>query len=456
MEPSPYLPDPSDRPAPAGGDLRWTPPPDDEQLEPLYVPEPRYAPPPLTQQPAGYGTWPNTNPWPAQAPAAPLSPYSGPHLPFPPGPATPAAGPASAAPKARPMLTAAAALGLLAGLLGGGLGASVITHDATAPRSSVITVGGGTLPAGSVTRAAKTIAPSVAMLTVTGSNTAGQSVGDTGSGIVLSADGYVLTNNHVVAAAETRGTVTVTLPGGGKYTATITGHDASSDLAVVHLTGAHGLHPARFADSDKVAIGQQVVAVGAPLGLANTVTAGIVSTVHRPVATGNNGSMPTAILDAIQTDAAINPGNSGGPLTDLDGRVIGVNSAIETAAGQVAAGTQPGNIGVGFAIPSNTALNIAQQLIKTGHADHPQMGIEVTGSSDGTLVKTVDKSGPAGRAGLEPGDVITALDGRDTPDPETLIAATRSHRVGQKVTVTYTRGRTRHTATFTLAAAPGN
>ena len=374
------------------------------------------------------------------------------------------------------------ALLLLACLLSGGVG-GVVAHaldddggsatTTTASGPGVITRDTSNAPAptgsGTAQAAAATISPSVVTIAVTGQESSGgsfgqsQQVSDTGSGIVLRADGYIVTNNHVVsAAAGGSGTVSVTFSDGSTVPATIVGTDATSDLAVVKVAKT-GLTAAVFADSDKLSVGQAVLAVGAPLGLSNTVTEGIVSTLHRPVRTGEAGATAQSVIDAVQTDAAINPGNSGGALVDLAGKVVGVNSAI-ASTGDTSDGSQAGNIGVGFAIPSNDVVKVTSQLIDNGKATHSQIGIsagDATGTADGTpgsgaLVQSVTSGGPAASAGLQQGDVITKVDDRVVTDADSLIVAIRSHNPGDSVTVTYTRNGSTSTAQATLAAAPSS
>ncbi|MGN6330159.1 MAG: S1C family serine protease [Motilibacteraceae bacterium] len=369
-----------------------------------------------------------------------------------------------------------AAAALAAGLVGGGAGAG-ITLAASGGGSSTTTTlatgshgtaGSSAAPApatdGSVQAAAAAILPSVVTVEVSGTQSGGfggqQAVSDTGSGVVIRPDGYVLTNNHVVAAAENGGSVHATLEDGRTVSATIVGHDASSDLAVIKLDGVSGLKAASFADSDALSVGQTVIAVGAPLGLSGSVTDGIVSTLHRPVSTGEPGADAQSVLDAIQTDAAINPGNSGGPLVDLAGRVVGINSAIATVDQSSSQGSQSGNIGVGFAIPSNDAKKVADQLIADGKAVHAQMGVSVsdapsstTGSPGrGAQVRQVSSGSPAAAAGLRPGDVVTKVDDRSVTDADSLVVAVRAHDPGQTVTVTYLRDGATRTAQVKLGS----
>jgi putative serine protease PepD len=308
----------------------------------------------------------------------------------------------------------------------------------------------GTSSGGTAQSAAAAIAPSVVTIAVT-TSTAGpfggaKTTSGTGSGIVLRSDGTILTNHHVVAGATG---VTVTFDDGSTAPATVVGTDPSSDLAVVRAEGARGLTAAVFADSDELAVGQAVLAVGAPLGLSNTVTEGIVSTLDRPVRTGDSAS-EQSVIDAVQTDAAINPGNSGGALVDLEGRVVGVPSAIATAGSG-----SSGNIGVGFAIPSNDAVQVAEQLIADGTADHPLLGVDV-GESTGTtqteaVLAGVTAGGPAAHAGLQAGDVVTEVGDRAVVDADSLVVAIRDHAPGAPVEITYTRDGRSHTTTATLA-----
>ena len=360
------------------------------------------------------------------------------------------------------------ALALLAGGGAGGAVASALDDDVKLADGSVISqtrVVGDTdkTISGTPESAAAVISPSVVTVEITGrtANPFGgaSSSSNTGSGIIIRTTGYILTNNHVVdAAAGGNGTVHVTLQNGKTVPATIVGTDPSMDLAVLRISGVSDLHAATFADSSRLRVGQAVLAVGAPLGLANTVTQGIVSTLQRPVRTGDSTSQQ-AVIDAVQTDAAINPGNSGGALVDLAGRVVGINSAIATTGGS--GGGQSGNIGVGFAIPSNTAVKIADQLIATGKATHSQMGVSVgdaPNSTDGApglgaAIQSVTPGGPAQKAGLRPGDIVTKVDDRRVTDADSLIVAIRSHDPGQTVTLTLTRGGSTITLKVTLASS---
>ncbi|SDC45102.1 putative serine protease PepD [Geodermatophilus telluris] len=355
--------------------------------------------------------------------------------------------------------------GLLAGaLIGGGAGAGVVALTAdgggaaptAATAQSVVVKDPETATA--VTAAAATAAPSVVTVYVTGGSGSGS-----GSGVVLSADGYVLTNNHVVTLdGSTDGaTIQVRTSDGTLYDATVVGTDPTSDLAVVKLQGADGLTPATFADSDDVQVGDLAVAIGAPLGLSDTVTDGIISATNRAVATGSTRDDAT-VIDALQTDAAINPGNSGGALVNAAGEVVGINTAIASvASGAPGQDTQSGNIGVGFAIPSNTAQRIAQEIVATGSATHAVLGVQAqtaagdTGSEVGTgaQIVRVDPGGAAADAGLQAGDVVTAVGDRAVTTSTELTAAVRDAAPGDRVTLTVQRDGRTTTVEVTLGSS---
>ena len=255
------------------------------------------------------------------------------------------------------------------------------------------------------------------------------------------------------------GTVQVRGANGTLYDADVVGTDPVFDLAVIKLKGASGLKPATFANSDGVQVGDLAVAIGAPLGLSNTVTDGIISATNRAVETGQTQNDAT-VIDAIQTDAAINPGNSGGALVNGGGEVVGINSAIASVASESSSQDQSGNIGVGFAIPSKTAKRIADEIMKTGKSTHAVLGVSARTQSDGTnpevgtgaqLVQ-VQANGPAANAGLQPGDVVTALGDRAITTSTELTAAVRSSIPGGKVTLTIQRGNATHKVDVTLAS----
>jgi putative serine protease PepD len=290
--------------------------------------------------------------------------------------------------------------------------------------------------------------------------------GDTGSGIVISASGYILTNNHVVEAALNGGKLSVVFHDKHRVSGEIVGRDRVSDLAVVRVRGVTGLQPASLGSSAAVVVGDPVIAVGSPLGLAGTVTSGIVSALDRPVEAGSaTGTSTDDVIDAIQTDAAINPGNSGGPLVDASGSVIGVNSAIATLSADPVSGGQGGSIGLGFAIPIDQAKRIAQQIISQGFSTHAIIGVRLdpTYSGDGAKIVTgntngpgVNPGGPADHAGLKAGDIVVAVDEEPITTADELIVAIRKHVPGQRLTVTYLRGGSRHTAVVTLGSAPSD
>jgi putative serine protease PepD len=264
-----------------------------------------------------------------------------------------------------------------------------------------------------------------------------------GSGVILTEDGYILTNNHVVESAR-GGAVTVTLSNGKKVKATVVGTDPRTDLGVVKAE-ASGLTPATLADSGKVNVGDAVLAVGSPLGLQGSVTKGIISAKDRTIQAGTNSASLTGLL---QTDAPINPGNSGGALVDMNGNVIGINTAIATS------GSGEGNIGVGFAIPSTKAKTVAEQLMKGAKVSHPFLGVSVTAEeSGGAKISAISPNSPAATAGLQEGDVITKFGDKVINDSDDLVSAVQSGTVGQKVSVEYTRNGEQKTATVTLAEA---
>jgi len=352
---------------------------------------------------------------------------------------------------------------LAAAVVGGGIGAA--TMEVTGRSNDMATLKGviaqapdlpkpaAQLPGGSVEQVAAKVMPSVVKLKV---DLGGQ--GDEGSGIVLTADGLILTNNHVVAPAVGGdqgaqpaatgspdgggATTTVTFSNGQTVPFTVVGTDPAGDLAVVRAQGVSGLTPIAMGSSKDVKVGEQVVAIGSPLGLQGTVTSGIVSALNRPVAAGDEPGGNVTVLDAIQTDAAINPGNSGGALVNMNGELIGVNSAIASMGGGDAGsgGGQSGSIGLGFAIPADQAKRIADELVSTGTATHGSLGVQLstdaTKGSGAAIAQVVD-GGPAAAAGLPSSAVITKIDGQVIDGPEALVAAVRSRAPGDQVSVTY-------------------
>lgn len=347
-------------------------------------------------------------------------------------------------------LRSAIALSLVVGVVAGSVGASssgsFFGHSVNLVRSTAAVERSPKSVAGIAAR----VLPSVVSIDAETANS-----GATGSGFVIDSAGYILTNNHVITEAVTSGgTITVHLSDDSRYPATVVGRDSSYDLAVLKIQKTN-LVALQFGDSDKVAVGDPVIAIGSPLGLAGTVTLGIISAKNRPVTAGESAS-ENSFINALQTDAAINPGNSGGPLVDATGAVIGVNSAIASLGSSL--GSQTGSIGLGFAIPINQARKTAQQLISTGKAVYPIMGISVDMQYQGRgalIAKTatsVKVGGPAAKAGLKAGDIITAIDGRLINTAEELIVTVRSHSVGDQVKVRYLRGKVSGEVTLILTA----
>lgn len=337
------------------------------------------------------------------------------------------------------------------------LGPSGLT--ASAPVSAVPVAQPATLD-GTVTAAAAKISPSVVTITV-------RSAGGTsiGSGVVLDTDGHILTNDHVVSSSATSSNptrtggsasnITVTFEDGSTAQASVVGTSANNDLAVIKVSGAKAglLKPATFAKSSSVVVGQSVVAVGAPLGLSETVTSGIVSATARPVRSGTSGE---AVYQAVQTDTAINPGNSGGPLVNLNGQVIGINAA----GASLSDSGESGSIGLGFAIPSDVAVRIANDLIQNGSAADASLGVRLQAgdsatdtTSDGVSLAGVTDGGPAQAAGLQAGDVVTRVDDVNTTTADGLIAAIRFHAPGSTVAINYLRDGQEHTAQVTLGSS---
>jgi putative serine protease PepD len=300
---------------------------------------------------------------------------------------------------------------------------------------------------------------------VTGSQASGQ-----GSGVILDTQGHVLTNNHVVTAGGSGSTISVTLADERTYAATVVGTDPSTDLAVIKLTNApSNLTPITLGDSNLTKVGDQVMAVGNPLGLAGTVTTGIVSALNRPVTTSDQPTDPTAaqeanpvVTNAIQTSAAINPGNSGGALVNASGQLVGINSAIASLGSSTDSSSQSGSIGIGFAIPIDEARSIASQLISTGTASHPYLGVAAKDSvvaygsakRSAAVLTSVVSGTPAARAGLKTGDAVIAIDGNPIDSSLSLVAQVHEHNVGDQVNLTVVRGGQSTNVQITLIAKP--
>ncbi|WP_051267298.1 S1C family serine protease [Nakamurella lactea] len=375
-----------------------------------------------------------------------------------------------------------------AGYLGSQVGSPSTANaaDSSLTQTSTSAPVSAKVESGSVTSVADAVLPSVVSVIATN----GQSM-DEGSGIILSADGQILTNNHVVAGAQE---ISVRFNDGSTASATLVGGDATDDLAVIKAKGVSGLTPATLGSSANLQVGQSVVAIGSPLGLSATVTSGIVSALNRPVRTqseqeqqqqqpwGSQGQDPTqqdptqqdptqqdptqqdssgsadTVLNAIQTDAAINPGNSGGALVDMDGKVIGINSAIASMSDSSSG--QAGNIGVGFAIPIDQAKRIADEIIKNGFATHAVLGASVQSASTadqlnstGAQIASVTDGGAAAKAGLKQGDVVTKVGSQTIESSDALVAAIRSQAPGGTVDITYLRNSQSTTVKVTLGSA---
>ncbi|MEU6417006.1 S1C family serine protease [Streptomyces spiralis] len=357
---------------------------------------------------------------------------------------------------------------LVAGGLGGGIGYTLAKKDDT----SSTTVSASDTGAAQVKRDPSSIAGVAAKalpstVTIEAESTNGQ--GGTGTGFVFDTQGHIVTNNHVVADAVDGGRLTATFPNGKKYDAEIIGHAQGYDVAVIKLKNAPSdLKPLALGNSDKVAVGDETIAIGAPFGLSNTVTTGIISAKNRPVASSDgSGDSKASYMSALQTDASINPGNSGGPLLDARGAVIGINSAIQSSSGGGLGGSgQSGSIGLGFAIPINQAAYVAKQLIKTGKPVYAKIGASVSleDSTSGAKITdqgaagsdAVEQGGPAAKAGLKPGDVITRLDDSVIDSGPTLIGEIWTHKPGDQVKITYKRDGKEHTTEVTLGSRIGD
>lgn len=358
---------------------------------------------------------------------------------------------------------------LVAGGVGGGIGYSLAKNNDSSTDSTTVSAPSSS---GDVKRASGTVANVAAKAlpsTVTIEAESSSGSGGTGTGFVFDTQGHILTNNHVVAEAVDGGKLTATFPDGKKYDAEVVGHAQGYDVAVIKLKNAPSdLKPLTLGDSDRVAVGDSTIAIGAPFGLSNTVTTGIISAKNRPVASSDgSASSKASYMSALQTDASINPGNSGGPLLDAQGAVIGINSAIQSSGSGGLGGTsQSGSIGLGFAIPINQAKHVAQQLIKTGKPVYPVIGASVSledGTGGAKITEqgasgsaAVTSGGPADKAGLKPGDVITKLDDQVIDSGPTLIGEIWTHQPGDVVKLTYTRDGKTHTAEVTLGQREGD
>jgi putative serine protease PepD len=340
------------------------------------------------------------------------------------------------------------------------------TNTSSSATGPVTASNASAAPSGSVEKVAASVLPSVVKINVTGSSGSGS-----GSGIVLKKDGYILTNNHVVALAGNGGSITVNFNDGTTVKANVVGTDPVTDMAVIKAEGVSDLTPATIGKSSDLQVGQSVVAIGSPYGLNATVTSGIVSALNRPVSVSTaeeqapqfpfgqdqqqNPADLSTTYPAIQTDAAINPGNSGGPLVDMGGRVVGVNSSIRTGSSSLS--DSGGSIGLGFAIPIDEVLPIVNQIINGEDPTHARLAVTVSNVQGDTLaqgaqVQSVENGGAAAKAGLQKGDVVTKVDDQVIDGSESLVATIRGHRPDDRVTLTYVRDGKTHTTTATLGS----
>lgn len=378
-------------------------------------------------------------------------PYPGAPM-MPPGPGQYPGAPGAPAParkrsRAGALTVGATVLALLSAGVGGGV--AMLVHPDHNGGGGISALGAApsrpaaSVPGGTVEQVAAKVVPSVVKLEVRQGRSA-----EEGSGVILSEDGLILTNSHVVAAAADtsgsggRATTKVTFADGRSAEFTVVGADPGSDIAVVRVRGVSDLTPITVGSSADLRVGQDVVAIGSPLGLEGTVTTGIISALNRPVAAGGDARNQNTVLDAIQTDAAINPGNSGGALVNMNGELVGINSAIATLGANAGGSPQGGSIGLGFAIPVDQAKRIADELIQTGKASRASLGVQVGNDPevDGAKIVEVDGGGAAAAAGLPGGVVVTRLDDRVISSADALVAAVRSKAPGDKVTLSFVDG----------------
>ncbi|WP_433467516.1 trypsin-like peptidase domain-containing protein [Spirillospora sp. CA-128828] len=476
----------------ASHDMPQPPPPVQLDKPPVDTPDDRQRPgfvphnqDPRAAQGPPYGGWPQRShqgPPPPAPGRPPMGPPPAPPGPPPPGGPRPMAGfgmpPGGAGPNWAPVpalpsssrggpglgLLAVVALivALVAGAVGAGIGVIATDDD----NGGSVSLGGNdsndtkvqSRPPDSVAGVAQRVLPSVVMIRVQSSQ---GEVG--GTGFIVNG-GYVITNNHVVAGTGGgSGQIQIVFNDKKTLPATVKGADPSSDVAVLKPEGQHSLPPLAVGDSSAIAVGDPVIAIGSPLGLQGSVTTGIVSSLNRAVPTQGEGGADASYLNAIQTDAAINPGNSGGPLVDAKGRVIGINTAIATLGGQSLGGEQQsGSIGLGFAIPINQGKRVAEEIIRSGTVKQAKLGVlpDPRYQEGGARIMPqpvngqdpVTKGGPADKAGLKPGDVITKVDDKPIEDATDLIAQIRSRAPGDRIKITYQRGGKESTAEVTLGA----
>jgi putative serine protease PepD len=357
------------------------------------------------------------------------------------------------------------AVAVLAGALvvggGAGLGGaalwSVLDDDGAAGNGSGTTSaplqvaenssGSDPAPAGSVEVVAAKVLPSVVAIDVTAGGTGGS-----GSGVVLTEDGLILTNDHVVtlagAADPDTADVSVSFADGSTAKADVVGTDPLTDTALVQAQGVSGLTPVTIGQSSDLDVGEQVVAIGSPYGLDSTVTSGIVSALDRPVEVARDENGNTTAYPAIQTDAAINHGNSGGALVNMDGQLVGINASIQSADNDATGGS----IGLGFAIPIDEVTPIVEQLRNGDTPTHARLGIEIGDGEGGAVVSSIEDGSAAAQAGIEKGDLITRVDDHAIDSAGSLVATIRSYRPDDKVTITYERDGDQQTTQLQLGS----
>jgi putative serine protease PepD len=437
---------PEQRPEPTRplGGQSWTSPSGSTPEHPAQGPGPMPPPPPPSQH----------QPQPAGPP--PYAPQSYPPPAYPNAYSSPMPAPGSGAPRGRLSGWVWPVIVVIALVLGGGAGyvGGLVAGNGDGGADEVLQVQKRTaapLPADntSIAAVAQKMLPSTVQIIAEYN---GVARGATGSGFVLDKQGHIITNNHVVAeAAKDNGNIEIVNQDGVHSKAKVIGRSAVYDVAVIQSDGAKSLVPAKLGSSQQMRIGETVIAFGSPLGLSSSVTSGIISALDRPVTTGETAN-DQSYINAVQTDAAINPGNSGGPLVDLQGQVVGMNSAIASigSVGQ----DQGGSIGVGFAIPIEQVEITAEQILRTGKAQYPVIGANVKSNVniDGAEITGVTNGDPADSAGLKVGDLVTKVDGKPITSSVGLVVAIRSHVKGDKLNLTVKRGSQVKKFTLTLDA----